>query len=82
MPGTVSAGFALGVVEGAIRERIVSSAKECREFGSECMEWAKTAKSDRERQIFLQMARTWLYAAASLEGRLRAPSCRAPFAPQ
>ena len=34
----------------------MSSSKECREFADECMGWAKTARSERERRIFLQMA--------------------------
>lgn len=51
----------------------MTTAKECREFGAECLDWAKTAVSDEEREIFLQMARNWLYAAASLEGRLTGP---------
>ena len=50
------------------------SAVEFREFGAECLEWAKTAQSDEERQLFLQMARNWLYAAANLEGRLTGPT--------
>ena len=32
------------------------------------MGWAKTARSEQERQIFLQMAQTWLWAAARLDG--------------
>jgi hypothetical protein len=56
----------------------VTSANDCRSFGAECLAWAKTACSDEERQAFLQMARTWLYAAASLEGRLTRPSDTAP----
>jgi hypothetical protein len=38
-------------------ERIVS-AKELRENAKECLDWARTARSDRERAIFLQMAET------------------------
>lgn len=49
---------------------MMTSAKECREFGAKCLYWAKTAQSDGDRQIFLQMARKWLYAAANLDGRL------------
>ena len=33
----------------------MSSSKECREFADECMGWAKTARSEREQRIFLQM---------------------------
>jgi hypothetical protein len=31
------------------------------------MDWARTARSDRERAIFLQMAETWRQAADRLE---------------
>lgn len=46
----------------------MSSPKELREFADECLGWAKTARTGRERQIFLQMSRTWLWAAARLGG--------------
>jgi hypothetical protein len=46
------------------------SAKEYREYAAECMDWARTAKSDQERDTFLQMAQTWLNAALVAEGRL------------
>jgi hypothetical protein len=49
-------------------ERIVS-AKDFRDNANECMDWARTACSDRERAIFLQMAETWLLAAARVDGR-------------
>jgi hypothetical protein len=45
------------------------SATEFRENADECMDWARTARSERERAIFLQMAETWLQAAALLEKR-------------
>jgi hypothetical protein len=48
---------------------VVVSAKQYREFADECLGWAKTARSDRERRIFLQMAETWLEAAALAEQR-------------
>jgi len=37
--------------------------KEYRELADECLGWAKTARTDRERRIFLGMAETWLRAA-------------------
>jgi hypothetical protein len=40
---------------------------EFREFASECLDWAKSAKSDTERDIFLQMAQAWLEAATRSE---------------
>jgi hypothetical protein len=58
----------IGKWTGATKEWFVVSAKEYREFADECMGWAKTARSDQERQIFLQMAQTWLWAAARLDG--------------
>ena len=45
----------------------MSEAAEYRAFADECMGWAKTARSDRERRIFLQMVETWLEAAAIAE---------------
>ena len=48
----------------------MASANECRQFADEILGWVKTAKSEREREIFRQMADTWLYVAARLEDRL------------
>jgi hypothetical protein len=45
------------------------SSKQYREFADECMHWAKTARSDREKRIFLQMAETWLKAAVVADRR-------------
>ena len=47
----------------------MATSKEYREYADECFGWAKTAKSDRERDIFLQTARTWLEAAIRAERR-------------
>jgi hypothetical protein len=47
----------------------VSSPKELRSYADECLGWARTARSDKEREIFLMMARTWLEAAERMEGR-------------
>ena len=46
---------------------VVASAKEFRENAEECIGWARSARSDRERQIFLQVAQAWLDAAAHRE---------------
>jgi hypothetical protein len=40
------------------------SATKFREYAAEHLDWAKTATSDRERQMFEQMAEAWLKAAA------------------
>ena len=42
----------------------MSSAEEYREFAEECLGWARTARSDRERRIFLQMDPSREQAAA------------------
>jgi hypothetical protein len=47
--------------------RVVSSAHEYRENAEECIGWARTARADQEREIFLQIARTWIEAAERLE---------------
>jgi len=47
----------------------VASSDEYREFANECMGWAKTARTDRERDLFLDIAKTWLEAAVRLEAR-------------
>jgi hypothetical protein len=59
------------------------SAEKFREYAAEHIDWAKTAKSDRERQTFQQMARAWVEAAAvwesvsqGREGRAGSPSER------
>jgi hypothetical protein len=41
----------------------VSSAEQYRSYADECFGWARTAKTAREREIFIQMAQTWLTAA-------------------
>jgi hypothetical protein len=49
----------------------VSSAKDYRKLADECLGWARTANSDKERRIFLQMAEAWLGAAAHAEALSR-----------
>jgi len=43
--------------------------KEYRELADECLGWAKSARTDRERHIFLGMAETRLSAAALADQR-------------
>jgi hypothetical protein len=45
----------------------MSEAAEYRALADECLGWAKTARGDRERRIFLQMTEAWLEAAALAE---------------
>ena len=49
---------------------ISSAPNEFREFAKESMDWARTARSDQERAIFLRMTQTWLEAAIALERKL------------
>jgi hypothetical protein len=60
----------------------MDSAKQFQEYAEECLDWAKSARSDQEREIFLQMAQTWMEAAmlASKEPSLseRRPPSRLP----
>lgn len=48
----------------------MASAHDFRDYADECLEWARTAKSDQERRIFRQMAVTWWnIARLTEEGR-------------
>jgi len=46
------------------------------------MDWAKTARSDREKRIFLQMAETWLNAALLADRRQQREATKASQKPQ
>ena len=48
---------------GDLRGCVVSTAKEFYENAAECFRWAKTAKTERERLIFMQMRDAWLEVA-------------------
>lgn len=45
----------------------MASPAEYRENASECLGWANSAKSIKERDIFFQMASAWLRAAINSE---------------
>jgi len=53
------------------------SSGEFREYAEECLDWACTACSDQERDIFLEMAKTWFEAAVRARNAVRAPDARA-----
>ena len=42
------------------------SVEEYRQYADECLGWAKQAKTDFERDLFLKMAADWLRAATLL----------------
>jgi hypothetical protein len=52
----------------------VSSPEDYRAYADECFDWARTARTENEREIFLQMARTWLEAAARAKARSTNPA--------
>jgi hypothetical protein len=56
------------------------SAKEYREHVDECIGRAESAKTDLERDLFLQMAKAWIEAALIASGASHGPSAgtRAP----
>jgi len=43
--------------------------KEYRKYANACMELAKTAKSETEREVLSDFARSWLQAAVNAESR-------------
>ncbi len=47
----------------------MESAKHYRDYAEDCLNWAKAAKSDQQRETFLQMAQTWLEAATRAESQ-------------
>jgi hypothetical protein len=47
-------------------------AKQYRELADECLAGAKTARTDKERRTFLQMAEAWLRAAMLADQRAAA----------
>ncbi|HEV2716221.1 MAG TPA: hypothetical protein VGU64_13225 [Terriglobales bacterium] len=47
----------------------MDSAKHYRDYAEDCLNWAKTAKSDQERETFKRMAQTWLEAAMRAESQ-------------
>jgi hypothetical protein len=49
---------------------MAASPKEFREFAQECLRWADETKSQRHRQVLLDMAATWMQAALQLERSL------------
>jgi hypothetical protein len=58
----------IGGVTAAAGTGMAASAKEYRANAEECIGWARTARTDKEREIFLQIARTWMEAVQRFEG--------------
>jgi hypothetical protein len=58
---------------------ITSVAKQYREFAHQCFSWAKTANTEHEREIFLEIATAWMEAARCAEAARRATRERRPW---
>ena len=43
----------------------MSSKAEFKKFAEECLRWSRNAKTEEERQALIELANTWLYAAAT-----------------
>jgi hypothetical protein len=72
---SVELGTALGIMQAGKFHGadVMSSAKEYRQYASECMDWAKSANTEQERDIFLQMAKSWMEAAVLARDRETPP---------
>ena len=42
----------------------MTTVAEYRKFAEECLRWAEKAKTTEEKKVFLDMAQTWVVAAA------------------
>jgi len=54
-------------MSGVCVEHVMLMGKEYRKYANACMELAKTAKSETEREVLSDFARSWLQAAANAE---------------
>jgi hypothetical protein len=48
----------------------MTTATECRELAIECLRAAAEAKTEKDREAFIELARDWTLAAMRLEGLL------------
>jgi hypothetical protein len=56
----------------------MTTPQEYRQFADECLQWAREAKTDGERQQFPEMANASMQAAALQDGKLPIASPSAP----
>ena len=59
-----------GETPPALESTEVASAKQYRQFRDECLRWAQAARNEAERDIYLQLAKTWHEAELRLEQSL------------
>lgn len=45
------------------------TSEEFRQYAEEAMRWARQAKTDQEREGFIDLARTWMLAAQQRESK-------------
>lgn len=62
----IAAGFAAA---GMYPGPVMTAGEEYRFYARECRRWAQDARDERQRQLFLDMARTWRQLALSKDGR-------------
>jgi hypothetical protein len=55
---------------------VMKTAEQFQDYANECLEWAEAAKTDAERTVLLQMAKTW--AQAAIIAKQRADDLVAP----
>jgi hypothetical protein len=64
------------------QEGVMSKADQFWQYAEEAMRWARQAKTEKEKQSLIELARTWTQAAACSEGTVvfndNAPEHRAP----
>lgn len=48
-----------GETRPALESAEMASAKQYRQFRDECLRWAQAARDEAERDIYLQLAKTW-----------------------
>jgi hypothetical protein len=57
----------------AIGVCVVSSPQEYHANAVECFGWARAARTEKARELFIRMARTWLEAAACARTKVQSP---------
>jgi hypothetical protein len=67
---TACSFHAEGETRPALESAEIASAKQYRQFRDECLRWAQAARNEAERDIYLQLAKTWHEAELRLEQSL------------
>ena len=59
-----------GETRPSLESAEMASAKQYHQFRDECLRWAQAARNEAERDIYLQLAKTWHNAELRLEQSL------------